>query len=59
MVVTWLEMKEGKILKKSISHFKRQDLLVFGKSYFIYQYEYIVYIFTVFVNKLKTTLMYM
>lgn len=30
MVVTWIELEEGKVLGKSISHFKTQDLLVFG-----------------------------
>lgn len=59
MVVAWLELKEGKVVEKSISLFKMQDLLVFRESYFIYQYEYIVCIFTVAVNRWKTTLTYM
>lgn len=54
MVVTWIELEEDKVLGKSISHFKTQDLLVFGV---IYQYEYIVCIFTVVGNRLKATLM--
>lgn len=58
MVVTCLELIDGKALEKN-TNFKRQVLLVFGEIYFIYQYEYIVFIFTVVLNRLTNNLMYM
>lgn len=38
LVVIWLVLKE-EVVKKGIRHFKSQDPLIFGESYFIYQHN--------------------